>query len=287
MSKRPADSAQLYVFDFRYSVEHDEATQECLLDWLSNDPNIDKFIFQAELTIRDGKRNPHYQGYFHVKQKKRAKHLAISKNDEFKGIHVGPASSNGKEALKRYCMKDKTRVAGPWADRRIYMGSDLWPERKFPAWQRKMLEIFQQPPGDRIMHWIYDSVGNNGKTKFVKYLAFKKDAVGLGYGNSTDVLNLAYKFPNRLIYAWNLTRAKPATFSELDFYSAIESVKDGFFINLKFETAQVLMDPPHVMIVANHIPKFQHISADRWKMWEIIDGDLVPYKQNYPMFQQK
>jgi len=277
MSKKPSSESQLFHFDFRYSHEHDECTQESLYHWLAGEDNIDKFIFQAELTTRDGKRNPHYQGYFHCKQKKRAKHLAISLNDRFSGIHIGASSTAGKESLKNYAMKDRTRVAGPWADRKIYLGKDLWPEYKLPAWQKTMLSIFSLPPGDRIMHWIYDPIGNNGKTKFVKYLVYKKDAVGLGYGSSTDVLNLAYKFQNRSIYAWNLTRAKPATFSELDFYSAIESVKDGFFINLKFETAQVLMDPPHVMIVANHVPKYHHISADRWKIWEIVDSELKPY----------
>jgi len=143
-----------------------------------------------------------------------------------------------------------------------------------PQWQKQMLELIKQHPGDRTMHWVYDPIGNNGKTKFVKYIAFKHDAVGLAYGHSTDVLNLVSKLSGRRVYAWNLTRAKPANLSELDLYSAMESVKDGFFINLKYETAQVLMNPPHVIVMANHLPKRAHISADRWKMHEIIDGEL-------------
>ena len=64
-------------------------------------------------------------------------------------------------------MKDQSRVAGPWADRKIYMGTDLWSEEKMPKWQQTMLSIIKKPPGDRIMHWIYDPIGRNGKTKFI------------------------------------------------------------------------------------------------------------------------
>lgn len=262
---------QVYHHSVRWTVPHTDANQTKL--YLKFKTMCDKFIFQAELTINEkGQPNPHYQCYMHTKQKKRSKTLAISINDEFPGIEIRPASDKGKECLQGYCMKTDTRVAGPWADRKIYMGSDLWSEEKHLPWQRFMTEEFEQSPGDRKMYWIYDPVGNNGKTKFIKWLAFARDALPLGYAHASDTLNLVSKFTNKSIYAWNLTRAKPAQLSELDLYAAMESIKDGMFVNTKYETAVVLMDPPHIMVCANHLPKMHHISSDRWIIKRIDKG---------------
>lgn len=263
---------QVYHHAARWSVLHTPENQNKLYQRLRS--MCDKFIFQAEYTENEGKGNPHYQIYFHTKQKVRSKQLAVGMNDDFRGIEIRPASDNGKNVLQQYCMKTDTRVAGPWADRKLYMGADLWPESKHLPWQRDMTAAFEEHPGDRKMFWLYDPIGNNGKTKFIKWLAFSQDALPLGYAHASDTLNLVSKFPNKRIYAWNLTRAKPQQLSELDLYAAMESIKDGMFINTKYETAVVLMDPPHVMVCANHLPKMHHISRDRWVIKKIVDGEL-------------
>lgn len=264
---------QLYHHSLRWSVPHTDVNQTKL--YLRLKAMCDKFIFQAEYTENEGKGNPHYQGYIHVKTKRRPKEIAISMNEDFRGIEIRAASDEGKGALQGYCMKQDTRVAGPWADRRIYMGADLWSEEKHLPWQREMTGAFEQHPGDRKMFWLYDPVGNNGKTKYIKWLSFSQDALPLGYAHASDTLNLVSKFPNKRIYAWNLTRAKPQQLSELDLYAAMESIKDGMFVNTKYETAVVLMDPPHVMVCANHLPKMHHISRDRWVIKKIVDGELL------------
>lgn len=260
--------SQVYHFSLRWSVEHNDENRLTLYKHLIR--RCDKFVFQAENTVD----NPHYQGYFHLKNCCRPKTIAKEWNEQLFGVEVRASSTTGQTALKEYCLKEDTRVAGPWADKELYLGKDLWPESKMPPWQQKMLQILNQDPGDRTMHWVYDPIGNNGKTKFCKYLCYKRNGVGLVYGHSTDVLNLVSKMPNRPIYAWNLTRAKPANLSELDLYAAMESVKDGFFVNLKYETKQILMNPPHVVVFANHLPKRHHISADRWKIYELRNGQL-------------
>lgn len=269
---RPSDDIQVYHFSFRWSVEHTDVNQAKLYKHFKRHANIDKFIFQAEDTTD----NPHYQGWFHTLVKKRPKQLAITWNADFPGNNVQAASQNGKEALQQYAMKNDTRVAGPWADHAVYLGQDLWPEHQQPAWQKSLTELIKQPPGDRKMMWIYDPVGNNGKTKYAKTLTYRYDAIPLGYGDSNNVLNLVSKFPGKRVYVWNLTRAKPAQLSELDLYAAMESVKDGFFINLKYETGVCMFLPPHVVVMANHFPKFEHMSLDRWSILRITDEGLEP-----------
>ncbi len=271
--KNSKQCSQVYHFAARWSTEHDDEKRLLLQKWLRK--RADKWIFQAELTVNGEKRNPHYQIYFHTREKYRPSQLFKQVNEsELRGMEIQASSTAGKEALQSYCMKED-RVAGPWADKRIYCGQDIWPEHKFPAWQKKMLEKLREPPDFRTMHWVCDPKGNNGKTSFLKFLCWKENAVGLAYAHSADALNLVSKMPDRPIYAWNLTRSKPAQLSELDLYSAMESVKDGYFINTKYETKMVLMCRPHVVVFANHLPKFAQMSADRWKIWKIINGDLV------------
>lgn len=278
--EKKAAPSQVYHHSIRWSVPHTTENKDKFLTFMKR--VCDKFIFQAEMTIFEGKENPHYQGYGHTKAKIRSKTLAVNNNEDFEGIEIRQASNNGKATLQGYCMKQDTRVAGPWADRVLYLGADLWPEEKMPKWQQSMLAKFAEHPGDRKMVWIYDSGGNNGKTKFIKYLAYKHNAIPLGYGHATDLLNLVYKFQGKRIYAFNLTRSKPANLSELDLYSAMESVKDGLFINTKFETGVVLMNPPHIMVCANHIPKYNQISADRWECYSLYNGELVAIEPTEP-----
>ena len=131
MSKKESG---VFHFMLRWSVAHTVAAKDALVFWLSS--IADKYVFQAE----DTGDNPHYQGYFHLKKKNRPKTLAKTVNAEFKGIELRACSSAGKEALRAYCMKDDTRVAGPWADKEIYMGVDLWPEERFLPWQKAMMQ---------------------------------------------------------------------------------------------------------------------------------------------------
>lgn len=270
----------VYHFSLRWSAENTTENRETLLVWLRH--KADKYIFQAEYTENEGKGNPHYQGYFHTALRFRAKGMAIAANDTLPGVEISESSTAGIETLKTYAMKQDSRVDGPWADRRIYLGADLWPLERMPAWQRQLLDVISKPPNDRDMIYVCDPVGNSGKTKFIKTLAYRYNALALGYGQATDILNLVSKFPGKNVYAWNLTRCKPANLSLDDLYAAIESIKDGLFVNLKYETAQILMDPPHCIVMSNHLPRYGSLSMDRWRVYLLVDGKLILQSNSTP-----
>lgn len=267
----------VYHHALRWSSVFNEETKVALHQWLRS--TADKYIFQAESTTSDeGKLNPHYQCYLHTVKPIRSKTLAISANGDLRGVEISPASTNGKVALQGYCMKELSRVAGPWADKKLYLGADLWPVERMPAWQREYIDMFQGEPHPRTCMWLVDPQGNNGKTKFLKWLVFKMNACGLGYGNAGDILNLVSKRQGRSIYVWNLTRTRSARIDQAELYAAMESVKDGYFINTKYETSDVLMDPPHVLVLANFAPDLTGLSADRWDIKGLTpDGRLRPY----------
>lgn len=266
---------QVWVFSLRWTVQNLEMdldhSKDLLEGWLKC--NCKAWVFQLE----DTENNLHYQGYINVNDKIRAKTLAKQMNDEFFGIEIRPASNAGKRDLQKYCMKTDSRIDGPWADRKIYMGADL-PTVLLP-WQKKLETYLAGPVNPRELIWIYDPEGNSGKSAFCKYMSFHHGACKLTYGNSGDLLNLVSKKRGMKAYLFDLTRTKPALFSSADLYSAMEDVKNGHFVNTKYETEEVLMDQPHVVIFSNQQPDCGCVSEDRWTMVTIPETSKPPIKR--------
>lgn len=223
----------------------------------------------------------HYQLYLKLKIKIRPKTLAKALNDEFKGIELAACSSAGRLALKTYAMKDDTRIAGPWGLREVYVGQDLITQ--LLPWQQKLVTYLKGEPHDRQIIWICDVGGAGGKTALGKYLAFHYGALFMGWAPTKDVLNLVSKSKQSGIYIFNLTRTKPSTFQSDDLYSALEAIKDGSFMNTKYETAQVLMKPPHVVVFANQMPDKDKMSKDRWNIVNLKDVQK-PVAKAQPVF---
>lgn len=270
---------QVYRFMIRWSIQSNWDIEGFKNKWRELKQIFDleeDYVFQLECT---GDRNYHYQCYLKTKVKIRPLTLAAGLRDRFPGIHVEHMKAKDEIYLKDYCMKNDTRVDGPWTKRRIYRGQDLptilWP------WQQKVLDMILEPPGDRKILWLYDPKGNKGKTKFCKYMSYHHKCVTMGYGSTANLLNLVSKTQNRLAYFFDLTRCKPKDIGDVDLYSTIESIKNGHFCNTKYETMEVLMDIPHVVVFSNSLPHIQNLTVDRWSIQEINDvKDLQPSTSN-------
>lgn len=268
---------QVYVISIRWSRSGckqldfwDDHTN--ITSWLKE--HADKWIIQKEDTVN----NLHYQGYAKLKQKIRPKQLAKELNDPFTGIEIQPASNNGKMKLQDYAMKIDTRVDGPWCDHILYLGADL-PHTLWP-WQQFIKESIEKPPDDRTILWIYDPQGNSGKSKLAKYLQFHHDVLTLQYGESKDLLNIVYQNAHKPAYMFDLTRMKPKLYSTNDLYATIESIKNGYFINTKYQTGTMMMNPPHVVCLSNQLPKWGDLSKDRWQVYMMtIDKELHKVKE--------
>lgn len=82
------------------------------------------YIFQLENTEgSEGKKNLHYQGFIQLSEKSRSSTLGKSLNTKLFGIQF--SHCHDSYALKKYCMKEDTRVLGPWSSEHIYVGKDL------------------------------------------------------------------------------------------------------------------------------------------------------------------
>lgn len=221
--------------------------------------------------------------------------LAVQSNGRFNGIRIELASTEGnntkrntmadtlscmwrtmatyicigREILKKYCMKDESRVAGPWSDQKVYMGKDLpgtlW------DWQEEVKARCFQEADDRTINYIVDRKGRMGKSKFCKYMGWKHNAVCIPWGKTGDILNYIVKVGARTTYVFDLSRTKPQDWAKDDISAAMEQIKNGYIVNWKFETGAFYMDPPHIWCFSNELPNLKSMSMDRWKLWEIDD----------------
>lgn len=228
------------------------------------------FVFQRELT---GDANHHYQGYLKLTAKRRLLTLAALLREDFPGIHLQPASTAGREALRTYCMKTDTRQAGPWADRpliRPYRGEDL-PKELYP-WQQHIVDSCKQPADDRTINVVLDEGGNKGKSKLVKYMVYHKLAEDFTFDTATNLRYQIVEAGARTAYLIDLPRNKPKLISMSDLYNTLEDVKNGKVRSGKYQTGKLLMDPPHVWVFTNVPLDKNSMSQDRWVIWTISDN---------------
>jgi len=249
---------QVYVFScIHYNVNLVEEVKKCFRKIAK------KWIFQVEKGSKGGKE--HLQMFVNLKVKKRkGEFVKLCSAHGLGGIQATIASDAGKEALKNYCLKEETRVKGPWADHVIYMGQDL-PVDLYP-WQQRVVDIIDGPVDDRIIYWIYDQHGNQGKSKLAKYLMFHRNIMTLPAADASNVLNLVFKTPSRNCYIFDIPRTISKKVSMDDLYAALESIKNGYIVNTKYETGVKLMSPPHVFVFSNRLPNYSSLSVDRWKI---------------------
>lgn len=206
----------------------------------------------------------HYQGCFSLKNKEymaAVKNL-LGRND----VHL--ESAKNWHALKAYCSKSDTRLDGPWSHETKWIKTI----ESLRPWQEKVVDIIVKPcDDDRKIHWFFDAEGNTGKTSLCKYLLINFGATVVNNGSFSD---LAHTLPNDpKIVCFNL----PRTLESRVNYSAIEAIKDGMIFSGKYDSHTKVFDSPHVIIMANFMPKLTALSIDRWVVHDLIkEIDEVP-----------
>lgn len=123
-----------------------------------------KFTFQKE---RGSTGYLHYQGRGSLFKKRRfSEFKKLLDGVEWTDCHVSPTVSYNRDGEPFYCMKEDTRVDGPYTekDQPPYipvqyrglmdiltpMQKEIWDSYEVPEWRK--------------IHLVYDPVGNNGKS---------------------------------------------------------------------------------------------------------------------------
>lgn len=251
-----------------------------LVSAVRDEPQITDMIWQAEETAEGGL---HLQGFLQTSSRlylAQVKDLlrTVGFSDS---VHLDPASNSGKEALKRYAMKE-ARVAGPWAknarrlaellkkqtdekDFKPYSGEDL--PRDLIPWQENLRRYLLSPVNNREVIVAVDESGGAGKTTFCKFMAFHHRAGILSYGRANDLLyNVTQMSQIPTIMLVDLTRAKPDEIGDNELWAAIEQIKNGLVVCNKYKSVTITFAPPHVVVFCNYKPNPNVLSSDRWNV---------------------
>lgn len=232
-----------------------------------------RFVFQAEECPTTG--NPHFQCYIKLKTKLRPLTLGKLLNDlGMNGASARPSSSAGRIALMTYAMKEESRVAGPWADRPLffltYNGHDLQCMRKPLPVQQAIMDMILEPPDDRSVVWIHDRVGNTGKSKLCKFLAFTKEAHIIPFGTAQQIKTAVIMMGRHRCFLIDVPRTTGKDEAISEAFSCIEALKNGYVQSAMYGKHQTLfMEPPHVICFSNVYPCKYLMSQDRWRIYNV------------------
>lgn len=244
-----------------------------------------KAIGQTEICPTTGK--PHIHLMLWGKKKFRDTQLALPK-ESYNGAALVDVNN-----YQNYANKSESHD-GVW--RWIY------PEPPFKQtldnlyqWEKNVLKVIHEEPGDRHIHWFWEPNGGAGKTTFQKYVFSQEERVVVLSGKAADMKNgiVSYYEANKVLPRTVLINI-PRTF-DTDYisYTGMEEIKDMFFYSGKYQGGMVCGKCPHVIIFANVPPpiKEDKMSKDRWIIERIVDDpDLsesgLECKRRYEVFLQ-
>jgi hypothetical protein len=273
-----ATQAQLFCFDFTLKAQDEWKKQKDLLI-LSLTDLAKAWAFQLELSATG---YLHFQGRFSLNEKKRlgsVLRLLQSSSGVWTTVHLSPTSSKGSKSMS-YVMKVDTRQEGPWTDKTSkpsYIPRQVREIRDLRPWQQTIWD--QAEDWDpRTINLVFDEVGNIGKSVLVtKMMVMKRGRKIPPMNDYQDLLAMVMDTPTSRCYLVDMPRAlKKDKLGQ--FYSAIEDIKNGYAYDKRYSFKEKFFDSPNVWVFANVLPDFTLLSADRWKIWCVVDRELVPYQ---------
>ncbi len=139
----------------------------------------------------------------------------------------------------------------------IVMMKDEFATVQLREWQVNLIKIIEGPIDNRQVHWYTDATGGKGKTFMARYLVSQGGAIRFENGKSADI---KFAYGGQRVAIFDYCRSQ----SEHINYEVIESIKNGIYLNTKYESEMRIYGIPHVVVFANRPPDWGKMSIDRW-----------------------
>ncbi|GAC77869.1 replication protein [uncultured marine virus] len=267
--------AECYRWDFtlKWDDENNSNHQD-IVDALKQTCKL--YTFQLEEGESGYK---HYQGRISLIKKKKLQPLLLlfSKFPFFSGVHWSPTSNNCKTF--DYAMKLDTRISGPWTDKDevIYIPRQVREMEGLRPFQQSIIEdcdVWNK----RIINVVYCESGNMGKSLLVGYCRAHKIGRALPpINDSKDLLRMVCDLPTSKMYLFDMPRSMNKD-RLYQFYSAVETIKDGYAYDDRYHFKEKVFDCPNIWIFTNTLPDLEMLSEDRWKVHTINKSyELIEY----------
>lgn len=233
-----------------------------------------KWVFQLEESETGYK---HYQGIVSLSIRRRLQELIKYSNkfETLSGIHYSPSTTRNINDWS-YAEKVQTRIDGPWkhTDKPIYIPKQIRDIDKFREWQASLLEIIKKYNNRNII-LVYDPMGNSGKSTFSLYcLCMKLGKLIPSVNNYKEFCQITYGLPDSKLYIIDFPRALPK-WKLREFYSGIETLKNGYLFDTRYNFRSRLIDSPQIIIFTNKLPKKNFLSIDRYEIYTIKNNKLL------------
>jgi hypothetical protein len=142
-------------------------------------------------------------------------------------------------------------------------------------WQVNILEILVSEPDPRKIYWIYDPVGNSGKSNLVEHLMATYPNEFIGIPACPSMRDFGTILQNHMCdklkgVLFDLPRNTNRE-ARSGIYEVLECTKNGMLCAVKYSGRVMLFDRPHVVVMANYVPDTCKMSKDRWVIWEILN----------------
>ena len=233
------------------------------------------YCFQLEKGEKTG--YEHWQCRVRLIKKKRLTEVIEQIAPSIKGHWSATCKTVHKSNSFNYVMKGDTRVEGPWSDKDFAVEKKLTRQLKtflqyeLRPWQKTIMDAIMIPDDRKIM-FVYDTVGNSGKSIFAEFLEYKGCAMELPPLRAfEDLMQFAAGMPDQSCYLIDMPRAlKKDKLSE--FYSGVECLKNGILWDKRYSAQKRRQDRPNIVVFANELPAFEYMSQDRWGVYYMTEN---------------
>jgi len=134
-------------------------------------------------------------------------------------------------------------------------------------YQIDLLNYIDNKQSERGILWIYDPIGNSGKTSLRNHLTDNYNFITLFNGKTVDI---AYQWNGEnVIFDFSRSQQKYIN------YEIIENIENGRVKSTKYIPVIKKYLHPHVIIMSNFKPDTSKLSLDRWCIYEIDDYKIL------------
>jgi len=145
------------------------------------------------------------------------------------------------------------------------------PEKKFKPWQKKFLKMIEKK-SSRTVNWIYDPVGNSGKTVWSHHMEDNYDEGWAIFNSVGRISDFIMNVRDWLNNGWNGTGMIFDFARDMDrnvVYTALEIAVDGRGTATKYEGGRIKFGKPIIFVFSNFVPNTERMSKDRWNVMKM------------------
>ena len=185
---------------------------------------------------------------------------------------------NTQDVVARYCLKTDTWTGKERDSKKILVPRvPTWKGlEELYEWQKKMVKIIVACLNSRKLFWIYDEVGNVGKSELLRHFKYEWECLLLG-GAKKDMIYRMSTWsdlnpgcsPEFILV--DVCRAADESAGVAISWYGLEELGNGGGFSGKYESCEWEIPEPAraTIIVANEEPPWLRLSRDRWEVYHV------------------